>query len=605
MSIFDQDDLNYMNTQFSTLTTSVEYDKQEQQDPWKTTLTPDSILHNVDLPTIYDDYYNLISNHHQPSLVAVSALTHLLDSANGDSLISEKIVSLVSGDSLSPPSYLNRIQFDLALALLACSQHGLDLTLENVYQKRLDLPIPKLPDKTLFDTTPSPSISSSLWYSVISSTTMLQQPQDTNPNDRGDDENHTRNRSIQQRKPTNSSKKDTVKDYQWYLDMDLITVTLIPQKEGRLFKHVRYLVTSQHGGISVTRRYSEFYLLWSSLLKRYPLRSVPNLPPKKIKANDGFLEKRRRGLARFMNSLERHPVLGKDELVEAFLSYQDLQQWWKTHRPSMDDEFIRTMSDIDSLRTNIPHDMPDRLKRLQRRITPAIKSYDNMITSIQQLASNEQGEANEFIRYSIILSVMAEDEQQQQQQQNEHSSSTSDPYQGHEKVAQSMQAVARLLDDKALSLTNTFTEQLNYHRHLFISFKDMLNRRDQLLETIADQQHTIPKSIAAQMIIDNQPTVPSAQILPTMVYHHQRQLSNNQINNILKRDHVRESLHQHRLLFIHSCLASELTYLHKQQVFISLMYQDLVRQQYKWASEQCHRWKSLQQELDDDYHTFV
>ncbi len=38
-------------------------------------------------------------------------------------------------------------------------------------------------------------------------------------------------------------------------------------------------------------------------------------------SNDGaFIEKRRRGLARFLNALTRHPVLGSEQLVVMFLT---------------------------------------------------------------------------------------------------------------------------------------------------------------------------------------------------------------------------------------------------------------------------------------------
>lgn len=54
---------------------------------------------------------------------------------------------------------------------------------------------------------------------------------------------------------------------------------------------------------------------------------LPLLPPKRVGmngshlSNDGaFIEKRRRGLARFLNALVRHPVLGQEQLVVMFLT---------------------------------------------------------------------------------------------------------------------------------------------------------------------------------------------------------------------------------------------------------------------------------------------
>lgn len=107
-----------------------------------------------------------------------------------------------------------------------------------------------------------------------------------------------------------------------------ITVSLMPEKEGIfLFQHHNYEVTSSRRGSKVIRRYSDFVWLLDCLHKRYPFRALPLLPPKRVAvngnhlSNDGaFIEKRRRGLARFLNTLVRHPILGQEQLVIMFLT---------------------------------------------------------------------------------------------------------------------------------------------------------------------------------------------------------------------------------------------------------------------------------------------
>lgn len=75
--------------------------------------------------------------------------------------------------------------------------------------------------------------------------------------------------------------KASTESYQWFLDLDQITVT-VAEKEGFLFTHVNYWVQSSQRQTSVRRRYSDFYWFWEILLKRYPFRVIPNLPPKKL-----------------------------------------------------------------------------------------------------------------------------------------------------------------------------------------------------------------------------------------------------------------------------------------------------------------------------------
>lgn len=62
-----------------------------------------------------------------------------------------------------------------------------------------------------------------------------------------------------------------------------------PEKEGLVFKHINYTIThsmqlgtAQPGEKKVVRRYLDFVWLLEFLLKKYPFRVIPGLPPKKF-----------------------------------------------------------------------------------------------------------------------------------------------------------------------------------------------------------------------------------------------------------------------------------------------------------------------------------
>ena len=124
-------------------------------------------------------------------------------------------------------------------------------------------------------------------------------------------------------------------------------VNTLQEKEGMfMFQHRNYEVASTRRNSKVIRRYSDFVWLLDSLHKVYPFRQLPLLPPKRvaseclcagsrryihplttdtvngnpIAADALFLEKRRRGLARFINAIVRHPVLNQEQLVIMFLT---------------------------------------------------------------------------------------------------------------------------------------------------------------------------------------------------------------------------------------------------------------------------------------------
>ncbi|CCH41917.1 Sorting nexin MVP1 [Wickerhamomyces ciferrii] len=124
------------------------------------------------------------------------------------------------------------------------------------------------------------------------------------------------------------------------LARDIITISEIPEKEGLLFKHTNYLVahlvplpdTDASNDRKVIRRYSDFVWLSEILLKKYPFRLIPELPPKKLASNSDpqFLERRRRGLSRFINQIIKHPILKTESLVLMFLTVPtDLSSWRK------------------------------------------------------------------------------------------------------------------------------------------------------------------------------------------------------------------------------------------------------------------------------------
>lgn len=135
---------------------------------------------------------------------------------------------------------------------------------------------------------------------------------------------------------------------------DIVSIEEIPEREGLLFKHINYKLTlsadlpntETSESKNVVRRYSDFDWLQEVLLKRYPFRMIPELPPKKIRTSQNldptFLKKRQHGLYNFINLIMKHPILKEDDLVLTFLTVPtDLSTWRKQLNNRFDtvDEF--------------------------------------------------------------------------------------------------------------------------------------------------------------------------------------------------------------------------------------------------------------------------
>lgn len=194
-------------------------------------------------------------------------------------------------------------------------------------------------------------------------------------------------------------------NYQWFLDRDLIKVNVAPEKEGFLFKHTNYVVESQQRSSVVLRRYSDFFWLLETLVKRYPFRILPNLPPKKLGGMDAvFLDKRRKGLTRFVNFLVCHPVLAKDEVVEKFLSEpSELLAWRRQHPPSIEEEFVRLNPDVKQMQTEVPADLDERLAKVGNNLTISIEHYKIMCFAVERMIKRTEAQVVDYARYSSSI----------------------------------------------------------------------------------------------------------------------------------------------------------------------------------------------------------
>lgn len=86
--------------------------------------------------------------------------------------------------------------------------------------------------------------------------------------------------------PSNTQDIYQEKMNQWLSDLDTLSLSRVPEREGPfLFSHINYQLESEKLGSRVLRRYSDFYWLWDLLIKRYPFRLIPHLPPKQFAAS--------------------------------------------------------------------------------------------------------------------------------------------------------------------------------------------------------------------------------------------------------------------------------------------------------------------------------
>jgi hypothetical protein len=117
-----------------------------------------------------------------------------------------------------------------------------------------------------------------------------------------------------------------------------------------------------------------------------------------------FLEKRRKGLSRFINAIVRHPILKQDEIVNKFLTEpSELSAWRKQNPPILEEEFKRKPYPIRELEDMLPDNLEEQLQKAKKRITAGVNHYINLCFIMERMIRRMHGQATDFSRYSIAL----------------------------------------------------------------------------------------------------------------------------------------------------------------------------------------------------------
>ncbi|KAG1145731.1 hypothetical protein G6F37_009355 [Rhizopus arrhizus] len=390
-------------------------------DPWiesSTHTTSDEQNISIDnVPESYKRIYNELKIEYDK--IEPKYLENILKLSGLTCSIQQDILNLIHLNN--NPLFVTQNTFNLFLALVALAQADMDVSLESV-----NLPTPSFHEPV--ESIPSPP----------------QTPHDIQQNNIN----------------------------QWLSNLDTVTVSRAPEREGSfLFGHVNYHVQSEKWGTRVLRRFSDFWWLWEVLLKRFPYRLIPHLPPKQFTARtETFEENRRRGLERFINAIARHPVLGKDDIVKVFMSHPSSISSWKMAHPqlSLDDEFIRTKHDIDQLEKMVPLDWEDRARRMKKRSDRFIHQYDSMLSVMRHMIKFKKALGTDYIRYSMTINNLVELDKDCPFRRCQGCPLLA---KGQSQIAKSMQQAGMMLNREAMAIADDVMENLIQQRDLFESFK--------------------------------------------------------------------------------------------------------------------------------------
>ncbi|ESZ95268.1 hypothetical protein SBOR_4380 [Sclerotinia borealis F-4128] len=357
-----------------------------------------------------------------------------------------------------------------------------------------------------------------------------------------------------------------------------IVVTLLAEKEGMfLFQHHNYQVSSIRRGSKVVRRYSDFVWLLDCLQKRFPFRQIPLLPPKRVAVNgnhlaaeSSFMEKRRRGLARFSNALVRHPVLSQEQLVIMFLTVPtELAVWRKQATISVQEEFGgRPLP--PGLEDSLPLTLNDLFAQTRTGIRRSADAYVNMCNLMDRLAKRNEGLAADHLHtYAIDTNEVP--------LLNE----------GLHSTAKHLSNSQSLLEDEAKAWDQGVLEDLKRQRDALVSMRDMFDRRDRY------DKDNIP--YLERRIENNENKLVTIRARPeNMVKPGEIE----KVTEAIIKDKESIVAQHARGIFIKECIRDELIYFQSTQYSISRLNQDWAQERVKYSELQADNWKQLQEELE-------
>ncbi|KAF8573329.1 hypothetical protein K439DRAFT_1375705 [Ramaria rubella] len=459
-------------------------------DPWSAAPSPvttppppavPSIFSNVIADATAPPVYNKAFQAVDPSFsgeVSVNSLSRVLITSSLPASTIERIVNLVS----SRPR-VSKLEFFIALALVALAQSGKDLSIEQVaaLASQNNLPEPSLDLNSL--------TSSS---STFSAGTLPRSPA---PQYSSDDPWNTAFRTSQgYSNGMNTTATSTVSGGGlppgWWKRQESAIVDIVGQQGFLLNRHMVYSITTTRGA-PVQRRYSEFVFVWDCLVRRYPFRILPILPPKRVGPDANFLEQRRRGLARWINFVINHPVIKDDGLLSVFLSEPSFDEWRKHTSMSMEEESASKRIDRVEEMT-IPSDLEDKLTLVRNKLSLLIEQWQRICLLAERMAKRRESSAADLSRLTMTLNTLVE--VNGECWRGADCELCGGVKTGLGVVAGHTQVTSNLVEQRARAIFMSTLEALKGQRDLYMATRDLFARHDRLS---GDQVERIKKRVEA------------------------------------------------------------------------------------------------------------
>ncbi|KAI0955047.1 hypothetical protein AcW1_006749 [Taiwanofungus camphoratus] len=428
-----------------------------------------SVIGDAIVPAIYNQAFAAVDAA-KTGETSVNALSRVLGTSSLPASTIDKIVSLVS----SRPR-VSRLEFFVALALAALAQSGKDVSIERVAALAREdaLPVPSLDLSSLASSAPA--------FGPFSGPIRAHAPRGFTedpwnvpkfPSTPAAGANGVG--SLHNGAPSSISGTGLPKD--WWKKQETVYVNVLGQHGFLLNRYLVYEISTDRGA-PVPRRYSEFVFLWDCLVRRYPFRLLPALPPKRLGPDESFLEQRRKGLARFLNFVINHPVIKEDGLLSVFLTEPSLEAWRKHSSVSYEEESASKRVDrIEEM--SIPSDLEEKLAIVRGKIGFLIEHWQRICMLAERVVRRREAEAADLSRLTNTVKSLVE--VNERCWRGEGCELCGGVRQGLVEMAAHTQKHSDALEHRSRTMLYSTLEAMKGQRDLYIAMRDLFIRHDRL-----------------------------------------------------------------------------------------------------------------------------
>ncbi|KAI0924710.1 hypothetical protein AcW1_006749 [Taiwanofungus camphoratus] len=262
----------------------------------------------------------------------------------------------------------------------------------------------------------------------------------------------------------------------WWKKQETVYVNVLGQHGFLLNRYLVYEISTDRGA-PVPRRYSEFVFLWDCLVRRYPFRLLPALPPKRLGPDESFLEQRRKGLARFLNFVINHPVIKEDGLLSVFLTEPSLEAWRKHSSVSYEEESASKRVDrIEEM--SIPSDLEEKLAIVRGKIGFLIEHWQRICMLAERVVRRREAEAADLSRLTNTVKSLVE--VNERCWRGEGCELCGGVRQGLVEMAAHTQKHSDALEHRSRTMLYSTLEAMKGQRDLYIAMRDLFIRHDRL-----------------------------------------------------------------------------------------------------------------------------